>query len=64
MNRSVQNSNSARNAESQRRFAVWQQAQAEADVAARVWGKSSPHNAREAQERARVAMQAWMQSVR
>lgn len=48
------------NEEKVRRFKVWEEAQREADVAKRVWGVSSPHNAKDAQERATTAMHHWM----
>lgn len=48
-----------RNEEQKKRFAVWQSAADEAERAKKAWGVSSPHNAREAQDRADMAFRHW-----
>jgi hypothetical protein len=50
------------NERKQRAFSAWSEAQHYADGAKARWGVSSPHRAVEAQERAQMAMEAWMRA--
>lgn len=52
--------NAERNKKQQAAFAAWAVAQDEADQVKKRWGVSNPHDANASQEKARMAMAAWM----